>query len=301
MSALDGLNKQQLRAATAADGPLLVVAGPGTGKTKTLTARIVHLLQTGNVDPGVLLALTFTNKAAREMQERVAAQLGAVRLPLITTFHALASRLLPQQESKCLATAQELTAITKHVKRLFATKGMSDRDVALRISKAKNQAVAPDEPTTRQLVDAYNAELLDQGLYDFDDMLLELRHHLAEVKSPYAYILVDEFQDTNDLQYDILRLLAPHGNVMAIGDPLQSIYGFRGASAAVFERFACDWPDATTIRLSVSLAVVLCCGAVITIIPTNSARLVTSRSYIVLTPPPKRCNVPLKLTACHTK
>lgn len=243
-----GLTNAQREAVTTTTGPLLVIAGPGTGKTKTLTARIVYLLQQGVARPDELLALTFTNKAAREMHERVSAQLPGGRLPLVVTFHALVNRLLPEEQGLRLATAHELADITKHVKRSCKPSAMGERDIALAISKAKNGSDLQDD-SAMPLLAAYNAALAGAGLFDFDDMLLRLRDYLTTNTSPFTHVLVDEFQDTNGLQYDILRLLAPHGNIMAIGDPLQSIYGFRGASAAVFDRFAHDWPQTKTIRL----------------------------------------------------
>jgi superfamily I DNA/RNA helicase len=249
MSALDGLNEQQCKAARATTGQLLIIAGPGTGKTKTLAARIVHLLQSGAAKPEEVVALTFTNKSAREMQQRVSAQLdGSIRLT-IATFHALAGRLLTDIQTT-LATQQEITDITKHVKRSMGQKGLSERDIVLAITRAKNRTTPVDDPLTKQLVDIYNLELASRGLHDFDDMLTMLKAHLTENISPFTHVLVDEFQDTNDIQYEILKLLASNAkSVFAIGDPLQSIYGFRGASAGVFDRFKADWPTAETIRL----------------------------------------------------
>ncbi|HEU4914850.1 MAG TPA: ATP-dependent helicase [Candidatus Saccharimonadales bacterium] len=247
MSALEGLNDQQRLAATSDDRCLLIVAGPGTGKTKTLTARIANLVQSG-VDPAHILALTFTNKAAREMAERVSAALGQTRPPVITTFHALANRLLPPP-STTLASPSQLADIAKHVKRVLSVRGMSERDIALAVSRSKNQSAAESDQTVREVVEAYQAAMAEQGLHDFDDMLKMLHDYLRQQKQPFLHVLVDEFQDTNDLQYDILTLLARDASLFAIGDPLQSIYGFRGASAGVFDRITTDWPDTQVIRL----------------------------------------------------
>lgn len=249
MSVLDGLNEQQRKAASATDGSLLIIAGPGTGKTKTLAARIVHLIQSGAARPAEVVALTFTNKAAREMEQRVSAQLEGVDVPTIATFHGLANRLLKDIET-ALATPQDQMAITKHVKHTVGPKGMSERDILLAITKAKNQAAPMTDPLIKRLVDAYNLELAARKLHDFDDMLAMLRVYLTYNESSFRHILVDEFQDTNDIQYEIFKLLAVQAkSVFAIGDPLQSIYGFRGASAGVFDRFKTDWPTAEIIRL----------------------------------------------------
>jgi DNA helicase-2/ATP-dependent DNA helicase PcrA len=247
MSVLDGLNPQQREAAMSGADRLLIIAGPGTGKTKTLTARIAHLIEDG-AKPGGILALTFTNKAAREMEERLTAVLGQTEKPVITTFHALANRL-PTEIPTALATPTQLAEITKHVKRAVGVKGMGERDITLQISKAKNQATDEYDSSTRVLLDAYHAALAEQGLHDFDDMLHVLHDHLKQNGSGFTHVLVDEFQDTNDLQYEILKLLAKDAKLFAIGDPQQSIYGFRGASAGVFDRIIADWPRAEVIRL----------------------------------------------------
>ncbi len=245
-------NAEQQVAVEHGEGPLLIIAGPGTGKTKTLTARIAYLLQEKRVPAQAILALTFTNKAAHEMRERVSAILGPdAKLPLICTFHALANHLLPN-EKQLVDEATRLTII-RNIKKSQAT-DLSARDIGLAISRAKNTPSPPTDPALATLVQMYNLELDSQGLRDFDDLLLGLHDTLRRTslakESGYHYILVDEFQDTNALQYDILKLLDTTKNVFVIGDPLQSIYGFRGAHAAIFDQFKRDWPDTKEITLA---------------------------------------------------
>jgi superfamily I DNA/RNA helicase len=248
MKLTESLNTEQRAAVEADDGPVVIIAGPGTGKTKTLTARIAHLILTGKAAPGEVLALTFTNKAAREMKERLTALLPKRDLPMVSTFHGLAQRMLDDFGMQLIAEP-ERTELLRTIKRQTGAK-QSVRDLSLLISKAKNQLQPPEDATLRTLVDEYNLALAERGLYDFDDLLLRLHGQLQQTPDhPYRYILVDEFQDTNDLQFELLRLLNTADNVFVIGDPLQSIYGFRGASAAIFERFMREWPAAATVTL----------------------------------------------------
>jgi len=237
----------------------MVIAGPGTGKTKTLTARLVQLLQTGRAQPDSVIALTFTNKAAAEMRDRVAAALGGdIQLPRINTFHALAQQFLARENQETLPIIDDATRaqIVRSLKRKHAVKQWTANELGLMISRAKNQLAPPHDPTIATLVNAYNAELAVRDVQDFDDVLLALYTALRTEKVAQnlrpSHLLVDEFQDTNELQYAIVKLLAPHGNVAVIGDPLQSIYGFRGASAAVFDQFARDHPAAKRVTLTIN-------------------------------------------------
>jgi superfamily I DNA/RNA helicase len=265
MSAAEELNAQQRPAVEAGDGPLVIVAGPGTGKTKTLTARIAHLVQTEHVQPDRILALTFTNKAAQEMQSRVLARLSqdaaadktaAGQKPLIATFHALAHVLLDLPEKAKLIDNIERLVILQQIKDGKQVKHMNVRDIGLTISRAKNQAGDHHvDAKTKALVEAYNAELRTHDSYDYDDLLIWLHESLGEVEfrkkaQRFDHILVDEFQDTNELQYDIVRRLNRTDNLFVIGDPLQSIYGFRGANAQIFDRFMADFPQAARVRLT---------------------------------------------------
>lgn len=250
MTFLDELNSKQRQAAEADSGPLVIIAGPGTGKTKTLTARIAHLVLSGRAAPEDILALTFTNKAAKEMQERVALLLSGKK-PTVTTFHGLAYALV-NDEMSTLVSESDRVAILAAIKKTQQRKDQSVRDLSWLLSQLKSRTELPADPSHTALLEAYNLELSARNLYDFDDLLLRFHAILREgsLSPVYRYILVDEFQDTNDLQYALLKLLDTTGNIFVIGDPLQSIYGFRGANAAVFDRLQQDWPGTTRIVLT---------------------------------------------------
>lgn len=248
MSSLDQLNPEQRRAAEAGQGPLLIVAGPGTGKTKTLTARIAYLIKSDKAKPNQILALTFTKKAAEEMRARVVGQ------PQIVTFHALCHELL-KVDTPFVSDVQRLQII-KSLPRPKELKPLSVRELGLAISRAKNLP-EPAEADIAKVVRAYNKALREQNLRDFDDLLLDTYERLKvdeqfrnDVQARYRYVLVDEFQDTNRLQYEILKLLLGHQNIFVIGDPNQSIYGFRGASGTIFDQFRADFPELTEITLT---------------------------------------------------
>jgi superfamily I DNA/RNA helicase len=265
MGVLEGLNQSQRRAAEVGEGPVAIVAGPGTGKTKTLTARIAYLVESGRAKPDQILALTFTKKAAEEMQKRLQYNIpnfcevrprkgqkdGVVN---VSTFHGLCYELLHDETP--FATEAERLQIIKSLLRPKSLKELSARELGLIISRAKNSTEA-SEPDVAKAVRAYNKALASHDLRDFDDLLLKARELLKSDKEVrqktqkrYRYILVDEFQDTNRLQYEILKLLLRHQNILIIGDPNQSIYGFRGASGTVFEQFRADFPNHTRIALT---------------------------------------------------
>jgi superfamily I DNA/RNA helicase len=258
MSLYKELNEQQRRAVEAEDGPVLIVAGPGTGKTKTLTARIAHLLTTG-VAPGEITALTFTNKAAKEMRERVMGLLGHKQtLPRIATFHALGHEFLSQQTDEPLRFVGEAErlAIIRALPKSTELKALSSRELAGRISRSKNSLSLKTDDLAK-LVARYNKALVEKGWHDFDDLLAQTYQLLSDdmairqaVAKTCRYLLVDEFQDTNELQYQLLRLIRGSDNLFIIGDPLQSIYGFRGASGGIFQRFKIDFPAAQEITLT---------------------------------------------------
>jgi DNA helicase-2/ATP-dependent DNA helicase PcrA len=261
MKWLGELNEAQRRAAEADDGPLCIIAGPGTGKTKTLTARIAYLIAANKAKPGQILALTFTKKAAEEMRERVKALLTdfagispVSAKPKIATFHALCHDLL--EDKRPFASDVQRLQIIKSLTKPKELKSVSTRELGLLISRAKNSVEAA-EPEIAKLVRAYNKALTEQDLRDFDDLLLDVYSLLKgdekarkAVQERFHYILVDEFQDTNRLQYELLKLLRGHDNLFIIGDPNQSIYGFRGASGTIFEQFKADFPTARTIVLT---------------------------------------------------
>ncbi|HEY5805938.1 MAG TPA: ATP-dependent helicase [Candidatus Saccharimonadales bacterium] len=255
MNIFEGLNNEQRKAAEAGDGPVLIVAGPGTGKTKTLTARIAGLIHTGRARPEQILALTFTKKAAEEMQKRVGV-LAPGGEPRIATFHALCNELLGSGAS--FVGEAERAQIIKSLPRPKALKDVGARELGLIISRAKNSPQIED-PDIAKLVRAYNKALASQNLRDFDDLLLGAYELLKEneeareiAQKRYRYVLVDEFQDTNHLQYAILKMLMGHDNIFVIGDPNQSIYGFRGAGSGIFDEFKTDFPDHTEITLTIN-------------------------------------------------
>lgn len=248
------LNNEQLQAVHATDGPVMIVAGPGTGKTKTLTARISYLIDSGKARPDQILALTFTKKAAEEMKGRVAAQVAGN--PNITTFHAFCYQLL-DSELPFVTDAQRLQII-KSLPRPKTLKELSVRELGLAISRAKN---SPDiaDPDLAKIVRTYNKALAAQEVRDYDDLLLHAYDFLKDsaedrgvVQNSYRYVLVDEFQDTNLLQYEILKLILKDANIFVIGDPYQSIYGFRGASGTIFDAFKGDFPNVTQVTLTIN-------------------------------------------------
>lgn len=259
MSPAETLNTEQRPAVEAGGGPLVIVAGPGTGKTKTLTARIAYLVQTMGVKPGRILALTFTNKAAEEMQSRVLARLAldktpTAQKPVIATFHALAHLLLDLPKEAKLVDDIERLVILQQLKDTKHAEGLQLRDLSLTISRAKNHLAGSLDADVKPLVEAYNAALRSRDLYDYDDLLVWLYESLEHPEfrqkaQRFDHILIDEFQDTNELQYEIVCLLNRTNNLFVIGDPLQSIYGFRGANAQIFDRFKQDFPDAVNVRL----------------------------------------------------
>ena len=247
MQILANLNHEQRQAVEAENGAVLVVAGPGTGKTKTLTARIAYLLEKGAAASSIL-ALTFTKKAAEEMQLRVTTLVGA-QTPKITTFHGLCYELLGS-DTAFVSETQRLKII-KSLSRPAALNHLSTREVGLVISRAKNAIDTQDEATAK-MVATYDAALQKQQMRDFDDLLVDAYALLKNGQNnpAYQYILVDEFQDTNRLQYEILKLLSAVGNLFVIGDPNQSIYGFRGASGDILAQFKADFPDVREVTLT---------------------------------------------------
>ncbi|HRN70926.1 MAG TPA: ATP-dependent helicase, partial [Candidatus Woesebacteria bacterium] len=243
MNLLKELNELQKKA-VAADGVVIITAGPGSGKTKTLTSKIAYLVQEKKVNPEQIIALTFTQKATAEMKERLSF---LEKQPQISTFHAFALSLIANtktiiSEKKRNEILQAL--IAQHQKTATAKE---TKDLGLFITNYKNSfAEKPNE-----LVKEYDALLLEQDMIDYDDVLINLYNNLQKnSQTQFQYILVDEFQDTNLLQYNILQLLNTTNNIFVIGDPQQSIYSFRGANPEIFETFKTDFPQHTHIVLS---------------------------------------------------
>ncbi len=280
---LAGLNEQQKKAVLHIDGPLMIVAGAGSGKTKVLTTRIAHLMANG-VDAFNILALTFTNKAAREMKERVEKILGnnEARNLYIGTFHSVFARILRADAPKLgyphNFTIYDTDDAKSVVKTVVNELNLDDKHykpnvVYNRISQAKNSLVGPAEyandyyiqqedmrsnrPAIAQIYDAYVKRCFKNGAMDFDDLLLkfyELLKHFPESLHKYQhkfkYILIDEFQDTNPAQYEIIKLLgAVYENVCVVGDDAQSIYSFRGATIENILQFQKDYEDVAIIKL----------------------------------------------------
>jgi DNA helicase-2/ATP-dependent DNA helicase PcrA len=280
---LANLNPEQRTAVEATEGPLLILAGAGSGKTRVITSRIAWLIREKGVAPDAILAVTFTNKAASEMSERVERLLGhsALTKPLIATFHSLCVRILRRDIEALKVGGKGLTrtfaifdendqqGIVKQIMRRMGldTKQLTPRTVLGRISWAKNHMVDPQEyylaskdPNSERIAHifkAYQEELLRNNALDFDDLLLEAVRLLkasGEVRERYQrryrYLLVDEYQDTNRPQYELMKLLAgEHKNVCAVGDEDQSIYSWRGADIRNILEFEQDFPNAHIIRL----------------------------------------------------
>lgn len=265
---LDGLNPEQAAAVSRLDGPLVVVAGPGSGKTKVLTNRIAALVRTGSAWPSQILAVTFTNKAAGEMRERLVALLDEdqTRSMWVCTFHSMCARLLRLEHlSAGLPRSFSIldTSDTRGVIRnILVELGLPDdaatvRKTSATISRIKNGgSVRPDERVAK-VHEAYQQRLAKLGAVDFDDLLLRAMQLLeddVDVRSRYQrkfrYVLVDEYQDTNPVQYRLVQLLAADSrNLCVVGDADQAIYGFRSASPEALVTFTRDWPDAAVVVL----------------------------------------------------
>ena len=272
-----GLNAQQREAVTAGEGPILVLAGPGSGKTRVLTHRIAYLIEELDVRAWHIMAVTFTNKAAREMESRVLALLeGSDRLDglAIGTFHAICARILRREAEHTpftpdyviYDTADQLAVAKLAVNELnLDEKKYSPRAMLSQISDAKNELIGPaDYPApdyraeiVRRVYARYDEILRANNARDFDDLLTHtvwlFRQHpdvLERYQRRYTHILVDEFQDTNMAQYALVKLLAgEQRNLFAVGDPDQSIYAFRGADTRNVQRFQEDFPEARLILL----------------------------------------------------
>ena len=275
---LEGLNPAQRAAVAALDGPVLMLAGAGTGKTRALTARIAHLLAQGKARPNEILAVTFTNKAAREMKDRVGRLMGhAVEgLPWLGTFHSISVKIL-RRHAELVGLKSNFTILDtddqiRLLKQLIAAANVDEkrwpaRQLASLIDSWKNRAWGPDKVPSAEgaafnykgteLYAAYQERLRNLNATDFGDLLLHVvtifQNHpdvLEQYQRWLRYILVDEYQDTNVAQYLWLRLLAGgHKNICCVGDDDQSIYGWRGAEVGNILRFEKDFPGAQVIRL----------------------------------------------------
>ena len=274
-SLLSNLNKQQQKAVTAGLGQTLVLAGPGSGKTRVLTSRIAYLIQAMGVHPTAILAVTFTNKAAREMEARLQNLLeGAAQGVWLGTFHAMCARILrretnylPYQPNFVIMDADDQETLTRRVMKELRIDDKIYRPTAIHasISTAKNELILPEgfpvsgyrDEITARVYKRYQEMLLASNAMDFDDLMLNVVRLLQDnlgVQERYArrfeHVLVDEFQDTNIAQYTLLRLLSSvHKNIFVVGDEDQSIYRWRGADYRNVLRFEEDYPACCKILL----------------------------------------------------
>ncbi len=271
------LNPPQREAVRHGEGPLLVLAGAGSGKTRVLTHRIAYLLATGAARPGEILAITFTNKAASEMRERVAGLIGrSVRAMWVTTFHSACARML-RADAERLGYSRSFTIYDEADSRRMVKRCMAElsidpkryppRAIRAQISGAKNKLVDADafaqaqgsvfEETAAAVYGLYEKRMLEANAMDFDDLLVRTVNALETSEEArerwrrtFRYVLVDEYQDTNHAQYRLLQLLtSEHGNLMVVGDEDQSIYGFRHADIRNILDFERDFPEAETVKL----------------------------------------------------
>lgn len=244
-----GPNEEQLRAVSSDAAVIAVVAGPGTGKTKTLTDRIAHLISGCGVKPSEITAVTFTNQAAKEMRERLEQRLGgkrAVSGMTIGTFHAICLRQL--EDVRLIGEAEALALAAQVLARLGESR--TPRQFLQSVSRRKNGFSPEDAGIGEEALAAYQEALAAEGVLDFDDLLLRALEQGPRDSRPFSYLLVDEFQDCNDLQYELVRTWSREGkSLFVIGDPDQSIYGFRGAGGRCFERLHSDFPGLQQIRL----------------------------------------------------
>ncbi len=277
MAILDRLNNAQRQAAEIVDGPLLVLAGAGAGKTRVLTHRIAYLVEEIGVPPWNILAVTFTNKAAGEMRERVEQLVGSAATSIwMGTFHSICARLL-RFEANGFGIEADFSIYDEDdrralMRRLLKALDIAEEDLApraliSRISRAKNAMIDPEhfareessphEKRVAEIYAAYEAELRRHHAFDFDDLLVKLvqqfgrhGHILAKYQERFKFILIDEYQDTNRPQYLLSRqLAATHHNICCVGDDDQSIYQFRGADLRNILDFERDYPETRVVRL----------------------------------------------------
>ena len=306
---LEGLNSEQVAAVSCVDGPVLIVAGAGSGKTRVLTSRIAYILAEKGCDPARILALTFTKKAASEMKERIAAMVGEKRARRLYmgTFHSVFIRFLREYAESLgypaaftiYDTSDSVSAIKTCIKELqLDDKVYKPKDVLSRISMAKNSLVTPGayrrnanalqndaaskKPRIVDIYDLYAKKCKLAGVMDFDDILLNMNILLRDnpeacesISSRFDYIMVDEYQDTNFAQYLILKKLSQKsGNICVVGDDSQSIYAFRGAKIENILNFRKDYPQHRIFRLEQNYrSTQVIVNAANSLIAKNSARI----------------------------
>ena len=274
---LDDLNDKQKEAVLYNDGPLLIIAGAGAGKTKTLTTKIAYLIEEEQVSPYNILAITFTNKAAKEMKDRIFMQIGDIAKKLqVSTFHSFGLKLLREnvgvlgydRNFVIMDSDDSLTVVKKILKDMdYDPKIYNPKAIRNKISSCKNEMTSPEayeryavsdyEKVVQEVYARYEKKLQQNNSVDFDDLLLlpiklfkKYPDILERYQELYKYILIDEYQDTNEAQYILTKLLSEKNrNITCVGDDSQSIYSFRGANYKNILNFEKDYPDAKTILL----------------------------------------------------
>ena len=275
---LEGLNKEQREAVTHLDGPLLILAGAGSGKTRVITYRIAYMMKKHNIAPSSILAITFTNKAANEMRQRIEGLVGdRSKYIWCGTFHSIFARILRRhaellgysQNFSIIDTDDQLKLVKDSMKELdIADSQFKPKSVQIEISNAKNKFISVEEYTLQagkeyflgvvaRIYKRYQEKLLANNAMDFDDILvnmvrlLEQNPDICELyKQKFRYIMVDEYQDTNMPQYRaVMKLASGNGNICVVGDDDQSIYSFRGADVRLILKFEKDFPGARVIKL----------------------------------------------------
>lgn len=281
LKVLEDLNEEQREAVLEIDGPVLMLAGAGSGKTKTLTHRLAYLVQERKIDPANILAVTFTNKAAGEMRRRVARLLkfneeNTQYMPFLGTFHSIANRILRREAAEIgfnsnflIYDSSDSHALIKTIirKMHLDEKQITPSGVANVISSAKNELIGPGEykqfatgrlqEATAEIYPTYQIELQKAGALDFDDLIMRLTLLLSDndkirekYQRQFKYIMVDEYQDTNHAQYRLIQLLAQkHKNICVVGDDWQSIYSWRGANYENILNFEKDYSEAKIVKL----------------------------------------------------
>lgn len=271
---LDGLNPEQTEAVLHEEGALIIVAGPGAGKTRTLTHRIAHLMKEKSCPAEHILAVTFTNKAAGEMRERLEALLPGMDLPLVATFHAICFKMIEEMGGGNLFVIDDteqklyLSEAVRRAEKQGAARLKPNRLAGL-IATAKQRILGPSDPldsvaetgehdSFAKTYAAYQSLLERESRCDFEDLIMKVVKALEtnpetvkKYRDRFRHVFVDEYQDLNEAQYRLARALSPDGNgLTVIGDPDQSIYGFRGSDSRFFTKFQTDWPACKTIRLA---------------------------------------------------
>lgn len=278
MSILDNLNSEQKKAASRVEGPVLILAGAGSGKTRTVTYRIAHMVKEKEISPYKILAVTFTNKAAREMRERVETLIGEdSKRVMVSTFHAFGVRLLRMYGVELgynsnfnIYDGDDQKRLIKNImKELVITdKSITPARIASIISRLKEDGITPEEyekdsrgflesyKTVSSVYKKYNSGLKNNNAMDFADIivntnrLMDIQKIREKVQDRYQYVMVDEYQDTNNIQYQIINKIAEkYKNICVVGDEDQSIYGFRGANIQNILDFEKDYPEAFVIKL----------------------------------------------------